>query len=181
MGERSRDTSAAAMGGAKVTMQLTNAGDEAGDTLSVLKNVYQTFATQRTTDHFSEDIVACVVPGRHGDHPTNEVLNTAWKSLKALGNRHVGPKIGNIRMSQEDVLSQMYSRGLWNAVPEHNLLFTYQANPSDHSGRKRMRHLKDNTHCGDTFFNEWPVPSMRGFPCTTLPLTMEQKTVQGQR
>ena len=89
---------------------------------------------------------------------TNEVLNTAWKSLKALGNRHVGPKIGNIRVSQEDMLSQMYARGLWNPSPEHHVLFTYQANPSEHSGRKRMRHLKDNTRCGDTFFNEWPVP-----------------------
>ena len=144
--------------GAKVTMQLTNAGEESGDTLSVLKNVYQAFATQRATDHLCEDIVACVVPGRQGDTPTNEALNTAWKSLKVLANRHVGPKIGTIRVSQEDVLSQMYTRGLWNPSPEYNLLFTYQANPSDHSGRKRMRHLMDNARCGDTFFNEWPVP-----------------------
>ena len=102
--------------------------------------------------------MACIVPGRQGDNPANEVLNTAWKSLKTLGNRHVGPKIGNIRVSQEDLLSQIYARGLWNPAPEHHVIFTYQANPSDHSGRKRMRHLRDNTRCGDTFFNEWPVP-----------------------
>ena len=145
-------------GGAKVSMRLTNAGEENEDTLAVLKNVYLAFATQRASDNLCEDITACIVPGRQGDNPTNEVLNTAWKSLKALGNRHVGPKIGNIRVSQEDMLHHMYTRGHWNPSPEHHVLFTYQANPSDNSGRKRMRHLKDNTRCGDTFFNEWPVP-----------------------
>ena len=145
-------------GCAKVSMCLTSAGDESGDTLAVLKDVYMAFATQRASDHLSEDITACIVPGRQGDNPTNEVLNTAWKSLKGLGNRHQGPKIGNIRLSQEDVLSQMYTRGLWNPSPEYHMLFTFQASPSDHSGRKRMRHLKDNTRCGDTIFNEWPVP-----------------------
>ena len=86
----------------------------------MLKNVYQAFATQRATDHLCEDIVACVVPGRLGDNPVHEALNTAWRSLKALGNRHVGPKIGTIRVSQADVLSQMYTRGLWNPSPEYN-------------------------------------------------------------
>ena len=101
-------------GGAKVTMRFTNPGDEAGDTLAVLKSVYQAYATQRASDHLSEDIVACIVPGRQGDNPQNDVLNTAWKSLKALGNRHVGPKVGNIRVSQDDMRSHMYARGLWN-------------------------------------------------------------------
>ena len=144
--------------GVTVAMPLTNTGDGVGDKLAVLKNVYMAFATQRANDHLSEDITACIVPGRQGEYPTNEVLNTAWKSLKGLGNRHIGPKIGNIRVNQEDMLSQMYTRGLWNPAPEHHVMFTYQANPSDHSGRKRMRFLQDNTRCGDTVFNEWPVP-----------------------
>ena len=72
-------------GGTKVTMQLTNAGDESGDTLSVLKNVYDAFSQERATDHLREDIVACVVPGRQGDNPMNEALTTAWRSLKAMG------------------------------------------------------------------------------------------------
>ena len=116
-------------GGAKVTMRLTTAGDEAGDTLAVLKNVYQAFSKPRTSDNLGEDVVAYIVPGRQGDNPENGVLNTAWKSLKTLGNRHVGPKIGNIRVSQEDLLSQIYARGLWNPAPEHHVIFTYQARP----------------------------------------------------
>ena len=62
-------------------------------------------------------------------------------------------------MSQEDVLSQIYTRGAWNPARQHNIIFTYQAAPADSGGtRKRMRNLKDNTRMGDTFFNEWPVP-----------------------
>ena len=38
----------------------------------------------------------------------------AWKSLKALGNKYIGPNIGSVRVSQEDVLSQIYTRGDWN-------------------------------------------------------------------
>ena len=144
--------------GAKVTMELNQAGDEAGDTLAVVKNIYQTFRTERASDNLSEDIVAVTVPGRNGDAPQNEILNTAWKSLKALGNKHIGPKVGSIRVSQDDVLSQVYTRGIWNRPPEHHFVFTYQANPSDSAQRKRMRYLKDNARMGDTFFNEWPVP-----------------------
>ena len=144
--------------GAKVTMDLQQVGDEGGDTLAVLKNVYMAFRTERASDHLSEDIVACIVPGRSGDSPINDTLNTAWKSLKALGCKHVGPKIGNIRMAQEDVLTQVYARGAWNRVPEHHMLFTYQANPMEGGTRKRMRYLKEQTRMGDTFFNEWPVP-----------------------
>ena len=100
-------------------MRLTTAGDEAGDTLAVLKNVYQAFSTLRTSDHLSEDVAACVASGRQGDNPANEVLKTAWKSLRSLANRNVGPKIGNIKVSQEDLLSQIYAHGLWNPAPEH--------------------------------------------------------------
>ena len=145
-------------GGVKVSMKVTHIGDEDGDTLAVVKNIYQTFATQRASDNLSEDIVACVVPGRQSDNPTNDVLSSAWKSMKALGNRHIGPKVGTIRVSQEEILAQTYTRGLWNIAPEHHLIFTYQANPSDHCGRKRMRHLKECSRVGDTFYNEWPVP-----------------------
>ena len=144
--------------GTKVTMQMSQAGDEAGDTLAVLKNVYQSFRTERASDHLSEDIVACIVPGGQGDSPINDALNTAWKSLKALGNKHIGPKSGSVRVSKEDFLAHVYTRGLWNRPLEYKLLFTFQANPTDQTTRKRMRYLKDNERVGDTFFNEWPVP-----------------------
>ena len=42
--------------GAKVEMKLTQAGIEEGDTLAVLKDMYQTFRTERA-DHLSEDVV----------------------------------------------------------------------------------------------------------------------------
>ena len=144
--------------GAKVTMTLTQVGDEGGDTLAVLKNIYQSYRAERSQDHLSEDIVMCLVPGVSGDAPINDTLNTSWKSLKALGNKHMGPKIGSVRVCQEDVLAQIYTRGAWNRPPEHHMLFTFQASPTDGSSRKRMRYLKDNTRMGDTFFNEWPVP-----------------------
>ena len=50
-------------------MALTQVGDDAGDTLAVLKNVYHTLSTQRAADNLSEDIVACIVPGRQTDNP----------------------------------------------------------------------------------------------------------------
>ena len=144
--------------GAKVTMKVTTMGMESGDTLAVLKNIYQTFRTERPSDHLSEDIMAALVPGVSVDTPVNETLTAAWKSMRGLGHKHQGPKIGSIRVAHDDVLSH-YSRGTWNPVPQHHLLFTYQANPSDSSnGRKRMRYLKDNARQGDTFFSEWPVP-----------------------
>ena len=143
--------------GARVEMKLTQAGTEEGDTLAVLKDMYQTFRTERA-DHLSEDVVVCLVPGVSGDSPVNETLTTAWKSLKALGDKHLVPKIGIIRVSQDDVLSQLYTRGAWNRSPDHHLLFTYQATPTENQGRKKMKFLKENVRVGDTYFNEWPVP-----------------------
>ena len=35
-----------------------------------------------------------------------------------------------------------------------------------------MRHLMDNTRCGDTFFNEWPVPMYQ--PCQMPKVNMEE-------
>ena len=125
--------------GAKVTMNLSSVGDEAGDTLAVLKNIYLSFRTERAQDHLSEDVVVCLTPGVTGDTPINETLQTAWKSLKALGNKHIGPKIGSIRVSQEDVLSQIYTRGAWNPAPQHHMVFTYQATPP----RRRLRSQED--------------------------------------
>ena len=144
-------------GGAKAMMNLQQVGDEAGDTLAVLKNVYLTYRSERP-DHLSEDIVACLVPGCGMDSPVNEMLQAGWKSLKSLGSKHLGPKIGTLRICQADLLSHIYTRGAWNRSPDHHLLFTYQANPQDCQGRKKMRYLKDNERAGDTYFNEWPVP-----------------------
>ena len=56
-------------------------------------------------------------------------------------------------MSQEDVLSQIYTRGAWNPAPQHDMPFTYQAARGDSgSARKTMRYLKDNARMGNTFF-----------------------------
>ena len=56
-------------------------------------------------------------------------------------------------------MSQIHTRGAWNPIPQHHMVFTFQATPADASaGRKRMRYLKETTRPGDTFFNEWPVP-----------------------
>ena len=59
----------------------------------------------------SADIVACLVPGSRPDIPVNDSLAAAWKSLKALGDKHVGPKIGTLRVNPQDVLSHVYARG----------------------------------------------------------------------
>ena len=181
--------------GAKVTMSMSQAGDEAGDILAVLKNVYQTFSTAREKDNLSEDIVMCLVPGVVGDTPINEPLQTAWRSLKAIGNKHIGPKIGNIRVSQDDILSQIYTRGAWNRPPEHHMVFTYQAFPTESAGRKIMRYLKENMRMGDTIFSmsgrclctrylrcrRFPNRSMtRSLPWTQPPMK-EQKMGQVQR
>lgn len=146
------------LAGAKVLMEMSQAGDESADTLAVVKNIYMAFRTERTSDHLSEDIVACLVPGSAADSPDNPILSVAWKSLKALGNKHHGPKIGILRFNQTDLLSHIYTRGTWNRAPDHHIVFTYQATPQTSQGRKRMRYLKDNETMGDTYFNQWPVP-----------------------
>ena len=139
------------LSGAKVTMALSLVGDESGDTLAVLKNKYLIFRTERPHDHLSEDVVVCMVPGVSSDTPINEPSHVAFKSRKASGNKHQGANIGNIWISQDDVLSQTYSRGVWNPIQQHHLVFTFQAAPTDASaGRKRMRYLKDTARAGDT-------------------------------
>ena len=108
--------------GAKVTMTLSSVGDEVGDTLAVLKNMYLAFRAERPHDHLSEYVVVCLTPGVTGDSPINETLQTAWTSLQPLGNKRFVPKIGSIRVSQEDVLSQ-------TPRPAAQHVFAYQATP----------------------------------------------------
>ena len=86
------------------------------------------------------------------DNPVNEMLQAGWKSLKALGNKHLEPKIGTLRLCQQDMLHS------WRLAPDHHIVFTFQANPQDCQTRKKMRFLKDNDRAGDKYFNEWPVP-----------------------
>ena len=143
--------------GTKVVMQLSQAGDESSDTLAVTKNIYQSFRSPRA-DHMSEDIVACLVPGTRGDNPVNETLQMAWKSLKALGAKHVGPKIGTVRINQQDMLAHVFARGPWHSTPDDHLVFTFQAAPQTGQVRKKMRYLKDQERPGDTYYNDWPVP-----------------------
>ena len=84
--------------------------------------------------------MACIVPGIFVDTPKNDELDAAWRSLKALGHKHIGPKIGNIQMKKAEFLQQVYTRGAWSRTPDHHLVFTYQAMPRHSTGRKRMKH-----------------------------------------
>ena len=89
-----------------------------------------------------------------GDSPINDTLQKAWKSAKALGKKHIGPNIGSFSVSQEDVLSHIYTRGAWNPAPQRNIICTYHAAPADSgSARKRMRYLIDNARMGGACFN----------------------------
>ena len=145
--------------GAKVVMKCTEAGVEAQDTLQVVKDTYLQWRTERQPDHLSEDILCVLVPGTMSDNPTNETLNSAWRSLKALGNKHVGPKVGVIRMNSSDLMQQVYTRGCWNRTPDHHIVFTYQSLPKQSGGgRKRMKYLMEGASHADTYFNAWPVP-----------------------
>ena len=146
------------MGAARVNMVCHQAGQMGQDTLCALKDVYLNFRTERQPDALCEDIVAVNVPGTAADTPKNEALDAAWRSLKALGNKHVGPKIGQIQQNKAALLQQVYTRGVWNRTPDHHLVFTYQAVPRNSTGRKRMRYLSDGAAFGDTAFNVWPVP-----------------------
>ena len=97
--------------GAKVTMICQSAGQAGQDTLNTLKVIYLTYRTERQPDQLSEDIVAAIVPGVTGDSPNNDFLDATWRSLKALGNKHVGPKIGLVQMNKSELLQQVYTRG----------------------------------------------------------------------
>ncbi|MCP3883971.1 MAG: hypothetical protein GY700_00545, partial [Propionibacteriaceae bacterium] len=68
------------------------------------------------------------------------------------------PKIGEIKQDKAALIRQVYSRGLWNRSPDHNLVFTYQAVPRNTTGRKSMKYLNEGGASGDTAFNSWPVP-----------------------
>ena len=56
--------------GAKVTMTLPSVGDEVGDTLAVLNNMYLASRTERPQYHLSEDVVVCLTPGVTGGSPS---------------------------------------------------------------------------------------------------------------
>ena len=101
--------------------------------------------------------MACIVPGTSNDNPKNETLDAAWRSLKALGNKHMGPKIGTIVVNKAELLAQVYSRGAWQRTPDHHLVFTFQAAARHGQTRKRMKYLTDGAVPGDTAFNVWPV------------------------
>ena len=94
-----------------------------------------------------------IVPGAASDNPNNDSLNSAWRSLKALGNKHVGPKIGAVRMNATELMQQVYTRGCWNRTADQHVVFTYQATPKQAAGRKRMKYLMENQIFADTYFN----------------------------
>ena len=153
--------------GAKVSMICNQAGQVGCDTLAVVKDVYLHYRSTRDPDGLSEDIVAAIVPGVMQDRPTNDYLDAAWRSLKALGNKHVGPKIGQIVVNKQSLLQHVYTRGVWSRTPDHNMVFTYQALPRNTTGRKRMKYLSEaGGMFGDTAFNSWPVPMV---PLANLP------------
>ena len=89
-----------------------------------------------------------------------------------MGNKHVGPKIGQIVQNKQALLQNVYSRGIWSRSPDHHLVFTYQAMPRSSTGRKRMKYLNEGGMFGDTAFNSWPVPMVpiANMPKTTLPV-----------
>ena len=157
--------------GAKVSMTCTQAGQKGLDTLAPLKDVYLNYRTGRDPDSLSEDIVAAVVPGVTQDKPTNEYLDAAWRSLRALGNKHVGPKIGQVVQDKQSLLQQVYTRGVWSRTPDHHLVFTFQSMPRNSTGRKRMKYLNEGGMFGDTAFNSWPVPLV---PLAQLPKATQQ-------
>ena len=106
-------------------MICQSAGQAGQDTLNTLKDIYLTYRTERQPDQLSEDMLAAVVPGVTGDCPKNDFLDAAWRSLKALGNKHVGPNIGLVHMNKSELLQQVYTRGTWNRTPDHHVVFTY--------------------------------------------------------
>ena len=144
--------------GAKVGMKCDQAGTMGRDTLAPLKDVYLNYRTERSPDNLSEDVVVAIVPGVTHDTPKNDYLDAAWRSLKSMGNKHVGPKIGLIVQNKHALLQQVYSRGVWARAPDHHLVFTFQTMPRNSTGRKRMKYLNEGGNFGDTAFNSWPVP-----------------------
>ena len=87
-----------------MNMICQQAGQANQDTLDTMKDIYLCYRTERQPDQLSEDIVAVIVPGVSGDTPKNDSLDVAWRSLKALGNKHVGPKIGLVQLNKTEFL-----------------------------------------------------------------------------
>ena len=57
-----------------------------------------------------------------------------WKALKALGTKHVGPKIGTVRINQQDMLAHVFARGPWHSTPDDHLVFTFSGGSADRTG-----------------------------------------------
>lgn len=145
--------------GCKVDVKLQGpGGSDDSDTLYPLKHVYGTFKFVRSLDKASEDVLAVIVPGVAKDVPDNPCMVNAYKSLKQLVPKHVGPKIGTLTFEQSEVARSTGRSTLWQRKIAHHLLFTYQTPPGsldNTCGRKRMKYLP-----GDTNVNEWSVPSL---------------------
>ncbi len=73
-------------------MMCQSVGQTGQDTLSTLKDIYLTYRTEPQPYQLSEDIVAAIVPGVTSGTPKNDFLDAAWRSLKALGDKRVGPQ-----------------------------------------------------------------------------------------
>ena len=86
--------------GPKVPTKLSQVRDDVLYALSVVRNIYPTFRTERA-DHMSEDNVACLVPGARAVNPMSEELNMVWAPRKAWMYNHVGPKIGTERTNNQ--------------------------------------------------------------------------------
>ena len=115
--------------------------DDAGGTLAVAKNTHMAFRSEGD-GRLSEGVVACLVPGARPGNPVDETFSAAWKSLRGLGDKRVGPKIGTIRASQQDTLSHFYGRSNWHSSPGHRVhrvASTSQAAPVSGQMHKRMR------------------------------------------
>ena len=90
-------------------MICQSVGQAGQDALNTLKGIYLTYRTERQPDQLPEDIVAAIVPGVTGDSPKTYFLDAAWRSLKALGNNRVGPKIGLVHMNKSELLQHVYT------------------------------------------------------------------------
>ena len=78
--------------------------------------------------------------------------------VEGIGRQARGPKIGMVRINQQDMLAHVFARGPWHSTPDDHLVFTFQAAPQTGQVRKKMRYLKDQERPGDTYYNDWPVP-----------------------
>ena len=65
----------------------------------------------------------------HG-HPCEQSAAECVAVAECIWRKRIVPKIGATRINQRDLLPLVYTRGAWNATPDHHLLFPYQAVPA---------------------------------------------------